>query len=161
MSDPTRIVFVCLGNICRSPLAEGLFVHLAHERGVADRFVVDSCGTGDWHVGNPPDPRSVAVAAKYGVELPSRARTWDDARDPEAFDLFVPMDGQNKRDIVRRGAPTERVRLMREWDAQANGEKAGGGLDVPDPYYGGDDGFDKVYAMLRRSCEAMLDELAD
>ena len=72
--DQTGVLFVCLGNICRSPLAEGIFIHLARERGVLDRFRVDSCGTGGWHAGERADPRSIAVAAKYGIELPSIAR---------------------------------------------------------------------------------------
>ncbi|MEZ6317889.1 MAG: low molecular weight protein-tyrosine-phosphatase [Phycisphaerales bacterium] len=103
--EPIGVLFVCLGNICRSPLAEGIFIHIARERGVLDRFRVDSAGTGGWHVGNPPDPRSVAVARKHGIELPSRARTFDDGlRESERFEWLIAMDRENEADMLARGA---------------------------------------------------------
>ena len=153
-SKPFGVLFLCLGNICRSPLGEGVFIHLARERGVLDRFDVDSAGTGDWHVGNRPDPRSIEVATRHGVELPGRARQLSPETDRERFGLVIAMDGQNQRDAVSRGVPSEMVRRLREWDDQADGE-----LDVPDPYYGGDDGFQLVYEMVHRSCGRLLDEL--
>ena len=148
----TSVLFVCLGNICRSPLAEGLFIHLADRRGLLDRFRVDSAGTGGWHAGEKADPRSRAVAAKHGIELPSRARKIEPRSDRQ-FDLVIAMDAQNHRDLLELGFDDGRVRLMREWDEHAPGD------DVPDPYYGGDDGFDRVYEMLLRSCEMLLNEL--
>jgi protein-tyrosine phosphatase len=156
-----RILFVCMGNICRSPLAEGLFLHLARERGLEVSFEVDSCGIGDWHVGHAPDPRSQAVANKNGLTLACRARQIDPSDDFESFDLILAMDRANLRDL-RELAPEEhhgKIRLMREWDPAAR-ESAEDKPEVPDPYYGGPQGFEDMYAMLRRSCEALLDELA-
>ncbi len=150
------VLFLCMGNICRSPLAEGIFLHLARERGVADRFRVDSCGTGGWHVGDRADPRARAVAKKHGVELPSRARQLDPARDVSAFDLIVAMDASNRDDAIAAGVPAEKIRLMRSFDPDAPAR-----ADVPDPYYGGARGFDDVYAMLDSACRGLLDHLLD
>ena len=156
-----RVLFVCLGNICRSPLAEGVFLHLAREAGVADRFVVDSAGTGHWHVGELPDSRALAVARKYGVELPSRARQVTPA-DFDRFDYIVAMDRENMWDLERmakeRGKATRaKIRLLREDDPdRAAGDDR---HDVPDPYYGGPGGFDTVYTMVHRSAKALLERL--
>jgi protein-tyrosine phosphatase len=155
-TSSTGVLFLCLGNICRSPLAEGIFIHRATERGVIDRFRVDSAGTGGWHAGDRPDPRSIAVAEKHGVHLPGRARRLEGTADGSAFDLIIAMDRQNAADAVEMGVPTERVRLMRSFDAKAEPE-----AEVPDPYYGGDRGFDDVYAMLVRACDGLLDHLLD
>lgn len=157
MTDPVRLCFVCLGNICRSPLAEGIFLHLARERGVAGRFAVDSSGTGGWHIGNPPDPRSIAVAEKHGVHLPSVARKFH-PEDIDRFDLFLAMDSSNRDTLIDHGVPPDRVRLVRGFDAAHAGTPAP--PDVPDPYYGGDDGFDDVYAMLVAACGGLVDELS-
>ena len=150
----TRVLFVCLGNICRSPLAEGVFLHLVREAGLADRFEVDSAGTGDWHVGERPDARAAAVALRHGVELPSRARqvTRDDL---DTFDHVLAMDRENLRELERMARPGARaeIRLLRAHDPVRDGD------DVPDPYYGGPSGFDLVYDMVHRSCSALLDEL--
>lgn len=151
----TGVLFICLGNICRSPLAEGVFTHMAQQRGLAERFLIDSCGTGGWHAGDPPDPRSVLVASKNGLDINHlRARKFDAQRDPAEFDWLIVMDRQNEADVLSLGSPRERVRLMRSFDETLNAPS-----DVPDPYYGGDDGFDKVYAMLTRACEGLLDHL--
>lgn len=152
--ERTRVLFVCLGNICRSPLAEGVFLHLVREAGLTHRFEVDSAGTGDWHVGERPDARAVAVAKKHGVELPSRARQVTPA-DLDAFDHVLAMDRENLRDLermARRGAAAD-IRLLRRHDPVRDGD------DVPDPYYGGPSGFDLVYEMVHRSCAALLDGL--
>ena len=152
--EKTGVLFLCLGNICRSPLAEGIFIHRAAERGVIDRFLVDSAGTGGWHAGERPDPRSVAVARRHGVDLPGRARKLVGDDDGQRFDLVLAMDAQNARDAVEMGVPASRVRLMRSFDPTADA-----GAEVPDPYYGGDRGFDDVYDMLVRACDGLLDEL--
>ncbi len=152
---PTSVLFVCLGNICRSPLADGIFTHLVNEQGLADQFRIDSCGTGAWHVGNPPDPRSILVAAKYNIDLTNlRARQFDSETDPTEFDWIIPMDVSNQRELIKQGTPKDKVRLMRSFDPTIKGNKT---PDVPDPYYGGDDGFDKVYEMLMRACKGMLE----
>jgi protein-tyrosine phosphatase len=154
-SAPVSVLFVCLGNICRSPLAEGVFLHLAREAGMEDRFAVDSAGTGSWHVGERPDPRSTAVARAHDVELPGRARQVR-PQDLDDFDVIVAMDRENLRDLERLadGGSRARLHLLREFDPE------GGGDEVPDPYFGGPDGFENVYAMVRRSCERLLEELS-
>lgn len=155
---PTRILFVCLGNICRSPLAAGVFRHLADASGADGLFRVDSAGTGAWHVGEPPDPRSRRVARKHGIELDGRARqvTPDDLSD---FDVVVAMDRDNlaRLETLRdaRDAPAQ-LHLLREFDPDAEDD-----LEVPDPYYGGRDGFDHVYTIIERSCRALLEELLE
>lgn len=154
------VLFVCLGNICRSPLAEGVFRHLVRARGLDDRFEIDSAGTGAWHVGDPPDPRSREVAERHGVSLDGQRARQVRPSDFERFDLIVAMDDDNLRALerLRPGPGVESratVRKLREVDPEP------GDGDVPDPYYGGPGGFDDVYAMVRRSAEALLDELAD
>ncbi len=143
-----------MGNICRSPLAEGVFLHLLREKGLDGSIRVDSAGTGGWHVGNPPDPRSVAVASKYGIELPSRARKISGS-DWEEFDLIIVMDDDNHADCLDAGAPADRLRHLRSFDPSGSGAN----LAVPDPYYGEDDGFDRVYEMVRASCEGLIEHL--
>lgn len=160
MADRTSVLFVCMGNICRSPLAEGLFLHLAAERGVADRFRVDSAGTGGWHVGNPADPRARAVAQHHGVHLPSRARqvTPEDWHDERGYDHIIAMDLENLEHLRRAGAPEGRVRLLRSFDPALAG-KPDHHHEVPDPYYGEHDGFHEVFVMVRTACDGLLDEL--
>jgi protein-tyrosine phosphatase len=154
-STPTRVLFVCLGNICRSPLAEGVFASLADEAGLSERFDVDSAGTGDWHVGEKADPRSAAVARRHGVELTCRARQVT-AKDLHDFDHVIAMDQDNLRNLQRMAASSggdASIELLREYDPDP------GDGDVPDPYSGGDSGFDDVYDIVRRSCVALLAHL--
>jgi protein-tyrosine phosphatase len=155
MAEPTRLLFVCMGNICRSPLAESVFRHLARERGVEDRFEVDSAGTSGYHVGAPPDRRSAATALARGVQVAGRSRQLA-APDLRRFDYVVAMDADNLAQIEALHAAaggTARVHRLREWDPEASG------LDVPDPYYGGARGFEDVHDMVERSCAALLDHL--
>ncbi len=154
-SPRTSVLFVCLGNICRSPLAEGIFLHLVDRAGLSDRFEVDSAGTGAWHVGELPDARAALVASQHGVELASRARqiTEDDL---EHFDWVIAMDRENLRNIERIAGATgsdAEIHLLREFDTVNDGD------EVPDPYYGGASGFENVYEMVHRSCEVLLDRL--
>lgn len=154
----TSILFVCLGNICRSPLAEGVFRHRAEEAGLGDRFEIDSAGTGGWHVGNPPDPRSAAVAETNGVSLAGQAARRVAPDDFDRFDWIVAMDRANARDLEAIGgsrAGRARIVLLRDFDPEP------GDGEVPDPYYGGPGGFDEVFAMVDRSCAALLDHLGD
>jgi len=148
-----RILFVCLGNICRSPTAEAVMRGLVAEAGLKGEIEIESAGTGDWHVGHPPDERSAAAAAERGVELTGEARQV--ARgDFEGFDLLIAMDRQNRDDLLALAESEEdreKVRLLRSY--------SDGDLDVPDPYYGGDDGFADVVAIVERSCEALLEEI--
>lgn len=148
-----RLLFVCLGNICRSPLAEGIFIEIAERRGMRDRFTIDSAGTGGWHAGSAPDPRSLAVARSHGTSLPSVARqvTSSEVND---WDLVLAMDRSNSDTLHSLGFPPDRIRLIRSFDAGSTD------LDVPDPYYGGPEGFEDVYSMLVAACEGLLDHLA-
>lgn len=156
-----------MGNICRSPLAHGLFVHLAAKRGLADRFRVDSAGTGGWHAGSPPDPRSLAVAARYGVRLDTCARQVRPAEDfappsdDRGFHWILGMDRDNCERLIRLGAPQDRVRLLRTFDPAHADEPADSALlETPDPYYGGPEGFDRMYEMIHAACEGLLDHLS-
>lgn len=151
---PMKVLFVCLGNICRSPLAEGLFRKLVAEAGRADEFEIDSAGTGGWHVGERPDRRMRETAARHGVDLSDiRARRFD-RDDLDDFDLILAMDRDNLRDILRVASPEQRakVRLFRSYD-----DDPGGALDVPDPYYGGSDGFERVFRIVERTSRNLLE----
>lgn len=141
-----------MGNICRSPLAEGVFHDLVEREKLADRVVVESAGIGSWHVGELPDPRTRSVAKKRGLHLTSRARQVE-FEDLDCFDLVIAMDEENVRGLDRiraQAAPGAEVRRLREFDPEADA------LDVPDPYYGGDDGFERVHDMIERACEGLL-----
>lgn len=142
----TGLLFVCLGNICRSPTAEGVLRHLLAERGLTDEVFVDSAGTGGWHVGSAPDPRSTQAAARRGIELSGAARQVT-RRDFEDFDLLLAMDRSNLRDLMAMAPPglEYKVRLLAD-------------VEVPDPYLG-DDGFDLVLDIVTAACERLLDEL--
>jgi protein-tyrosine phosphatase len=149
-----RILMVCLGNICRSPLAEGILRAKVDRRGLD--WTVDSAGTGNWHVGQQPDPRSIAVAGKYGIDISGQRARQFRAGDLDDFDLIVVMDSQNHRDVLRlarHAGHHTRVRLM--LDYVHPGEKRG----VPDPYYDDDDGFEEVYRLLDAACDRLIDEL--
>jgi protein-tyrosine phosphatase len=160
MSDvapPVRVLFVCLGNICRSPLAEGCFEHLVGERGLSERFVIDSAGTGAWHVGEKADRRMRQTAERHGFRLTSLARQFVEA-DFDRFDHILAMDKSNLHDILyldRQDLHSDRVRLFREFDPEP------GDYQVPDPYYGGDQGFDHVYDIVDRTTDAILARLRD
>jgi protein-tyrosine phosphatase len=150
-----RLLFVCLGNICRSPTAEGVMRSLVEQAGLGDRVELDSAGTGAWHVGSSPDARASAAAQTRGVVLDGRARQVRRA-DFEDFDLLLAMDTSNMREL-RQLAPgaqeREKVRLLREFDpVSANTEN----LDVPDPFYGGDGGFEKVFDLVHAACKGLL-----
>ena len=144
----TRILFVCLGNICRSPTAEGVMRRLVADRGLEGQVEVDSAGTGGWHVGAAPDPRSTEAARRRGIVLAGAARQVT-AADFDRFDLLVAMDRSNLADLLALApddAARARVRLLLDE------------ADVPDPYYGGERGFDDVLDLVEDGCAALLDE---
>ena len=150
-----KILFVCLGNICRSPLAEAVFRHLARGRGVEQRFEIDSAGISGYHAGEGPDARSMAIARKRGIMLEGRSRQLSE-HDLDHFDFVIVMDAENLggvRRLTSSGATSARVHRLREWDPQ---EPEG---DVPDPYYGGPRGFEDVHDIVERSCANLLDHL--
>ncbi len=154
---PRRLLFVCLGNIVRSPLAENLFHHLARQAGLDGKYQVDSAGTSAWHAGEAPDPRMRRVAQQRGLSYSGQARQVERG-DFARFDLILAMDGDNYRDLMRlAGTPAERakVRLLREFDPQAGDA----GQDVPDPYYGGAAGFETTYRIVERAVKGLLQAL--
>jgi protein-tyrosine phosphatase len=155
MKDSTAILFVCLGNICRSPLAKAIFLDLVKKENLGERFIVDSCGTSSAHSGEGAHWGSVQIANKYNIDLSTHCSRQVKKEDFEKFDLIVAMDTQNKRDLVRL-CPSKKdiVICIREYDKLSNGD-----LDVPDPYFGGSEGFEIVYQMLERSCNKLLDTL--
>ncbi len=153
-----RILFVCMGNICRSPSAEAVMRGLLRAEGLEHAVTLDSAGTGGWHAGAPPDARSVAAARSRGVVVEGAARQVT-AADFDDFDLLLAMDRDNERDLralAPDGAARGKVRLLREFDPAA---VAAGDLDVPDPYYGGPNGFDRVLDLVEAACRGLLDEV--
>ena len=153
-SKPSEICFVCLGNICRSPLAEGVFQTLINDQGLENQIIIHSAGTGGWHVGASPDARMQATARKKGVQLTSRAQQIQ-AGDIRRFDLVLAMDRSNLETMEYLCSPetaAKKLRLFRSFDPEADGD-----LDVPDPYYGGDAGFEHVFQIVHRTCPPILD----
>ncbi len=148
MADPARILFVCLGNICRSPLAEALACREADRSGLAARFVFGSAGTGDWNLGRPPDPGIMRLARRHGLPMAHhRARQISAGEIPD-WDRFVVMDTQNRTDLLSLGAVPENIVSM--------GRFTGTGADIPDPYGGTDEVFTRVYALLQRGMPPLL-----
>ena len=154
MSSTYSILFVCLGNICRSPLAEAVMAHLAAGAEGPDLHI-DSAGTSAWHAGEPADPRTIDVARRHGIAVTSRSRQVG-PHDFEQFDLLIAMDADNRRNLLALCPPAHRqkIRLLREWDPQGAG-------DVPDPYFGGDSGFEDSFEMVQRCCQALLTQLGE
>ena len=154
----TRVLFVCMGNICRSPTAEGVFRRLVRDEGLENEIEIDSAGTGGWHVGEPPDARATDAAHRRGIELAGAARQFAPA-DFDRFDLILAMDEENRRDLLRVAPGDEaraKVRLFREFDPASNGS---GDLDVPDPYFGGEQGFEHVLDLVDAAARGLLDEI--
>jgi protein-tyrosine phosphatase len=153
-----RILFVCMGNICRSPTAEGVMRALLRAEGLEQDVEIESAGTGGWHAGSAPDERAVAAARSRDIVVEGEARQVT-AEDFERFDLLLAMDRDNERELLAR-APDEqaraKVRLLREFDPAS---VAAGDLDVPDPYYGGPHGFDRVLDQVQAACRGLLDEV--
>lgn len=147
-----RILLVCLGNICRSPLAEGILRHKAAQRNLD--WQIESAGTGDWHVGQAPDPRSVAVARRNGIDISQQRGRHFQQVDFERFDKIIVMDSHNLRDVLRLAeTDAQRAKVERMLDYSHPGQDR----SVPDPYYGGTDGFDDVFVLLDAACTSFLD----
>jgi protein-tyrosine phosphatase len=149
-----KVCFVCLGNICRSPLAQGVFEQCVRDEGLQDQIRVASAGTGSWHIGSPPDERMQETANRHGLKLNSRGRQFQSA-DFDDFDLILAMDDNNLillEQLCLDPGKTENLKLFRSFDPEANGD-----LNVPDPYYGGGRGFEIVYDMVNRTCPKILD----
>jgi len=156
MNSTVKVCFVCLGNICRSPLAQGVFEALVKEEGLQDRIIISSAGVSGWHVGNPPDARMQQTALDHGIRLNSRARQFKSS-DFEQMDLVLAMDHSNLSALKQMSAEPElqdKLFLFRSFDPKHNND-----LEVPDPYYGGDKGFETVYQIVDRTCPKVLDHL--
>lgn len=154
-SGEVSVCFVCLGNICRSPTAEGVMRHVLQHEGLSDAVHVDSAGTAAYHAGEAPDRRSTAAAKRRGVVLSGRARQFR-REDWQRFDLILAMDRENFADLEAT-RPTDargRLVLFRDFDDQAPP-----GAEVPDPYYGGERGFDEVLDICERACRGLLAHL--
>lgn len=158
MSEQPRVAlsFVCLGNICRSPTAEAIMRHLVREAGLEQAIAIDSAGTGSWHIGEERDRRSRAVAKRRGMPIEGRARQFQ-PEDFARFDLVLALDEENAhelRDLAPNDEARKKIHLLRDFDPSA--EK---GASVPDPYYGGPDGFDDVFDICLAACRGLLDYL--
>jgi protein-tyrosine phosphatase len=147
-----QVLFVCLGNICRSPMAEGVFRHLVEEAGLGNVISVNSAGTGPWHVGKPPDKRGQATVARHGIYIGHQRARQIAADDFTACDYVLAMDGDNLQTLLR-AAPTEhqdRVTLFLNFSTTDKGR------NVPDPYYGGLEGFDDVFVLVQGAAHGLL-----
>lgn len=154
----TRVLFVCLGNICRSPLAEGVFRHYVRKTGLEEHIEIDSAGTGSWHVGEPPDRRMRQTAAQHGISLDGQRARQFAKEDLEAYDHILAMDKENLQDILYLDdddAFGHKVRLFREFDPEP------GDFQVPDPYYGGSQGFENVFQIVDRTARTLLHRLVE
>lgn len=155
MTQKTKVLFICTGNICRSPLAHRLFERIADERGVGHLFEVESAGTGSWHVGQNADLRMRETARQRGWELIHYANHLQQ-KDIAYYDHLVVMD-ESHHQYCKRLAKDDhinKIKYLREFDLEANGD-----MDVPDPYYGEQSGFDHVYDICERSCTSLLEHL--
>jgi low molecular weight protein-tyrosine phosphatase len=153
-----RVLFVCLGNICRSPTAEGVMRALVQRAGMQEQIELESAGTGSWHVGSPPDERAAAVAHARGMPLDGAARQVR-PEDFERFDLLLAMDRANARELLALADGADeraKVRLLREFDPDSTGAQD---LDVPDPYYGAGGGFEEVFDLVQAACEGLLEQI--
>ena len=154
MSKVVEISFVCLGNICRSPLAQGVFQDLVNREKLDQNILVSSAGTGNWHIGNLPDERMRQTAHSKGINLESRAQQFQ-SKDFNKFNLILAMDQSNLirlSEIAPSSLPSDKLMLFRSFDPENTDDQ-----DVPDPYYGGAKGFEEVYSMVKRTCPPLLD----
>ncbi|MFN7093890.1 MAG: low molecular weight protein-tyrosine-phosphatase [Burkholderiales bacterium] len=156
--DKIKILFVCLGNICRSPLAKGIFINEVNQYNLEHLFEVDAAGTSAYHVGCLPDSRAVKVAAKYGIGLTQLARQLAD-KDFEYYDYILVMDHRNYEDVtslIKNKTKLKRIFLLRSFDCLANNN-----FNVPDPFYGLDADFEEVFAICQRSLQGFIGFLAN
>ncbi|ANW96140.1 protein-tyrosine-phosphatase [Wenyingzhuangia fucanilytica] len=150
--NPTKVLMVCLGNICRSPLAEGILKSKVQSQDI----IVDSAGTGAYHVGNLPDSRSIAVAKNHGLDITDQRARKIEVSDLDTFDLIYAMDESNYRNILALAQnDVQKAKVFMIMNELLPGEN----VSVPDPYYGGDNGFEHVYQMLDEACEVIINKI--
>ena len=148
---PKSVLFVCLGNICRSPLAEGVFQHLVQEQCPSSEYTIGSAGTGGWHAGSPPHEGSIHTAEKHGIDIAAQQSRQVLASELSKWDWIIAMDGANRSNLLRIGADPNKTKLLLSFIPP------GYNRDVPDPYYDG--GFDRVYDLIEQGCSYLLDFL--
>ncbi len=155
---PYRVAFVCLGNICRSPMADVILTQLVDDAGLASKVEVTSCGTGDWHMGQPIDPRAAGQLLAEGYDASAhRAKRFDDTWLDK--DLVLAMDSKNLATISNGAGVSDRVRMFRSFDPLVDDSGDPADLDLPDPFYGGDEGFVDVLHIVERTCRRLLTEI--
>lgn len=152
-----HILFVCLGNICRSPLAKAIFNHQISEKGLGEKYVADACGTSNYHVGDRPDPRTIRNARQHSIEIDHIGRQIS-VQDFSNFDLILTMDRSNLQYVNDLSAKSQNlkadIKMIRAYDPESLGLQ-----DVPDPWYGNEQGFEEVFQMILRSCEELIQQL--
>ena len=146
------LLFVCMGNICRSPLAEGIFDHVVGATGLSNALRIDSAGLGGWHQGELPDPRSIATASAHGIDITGQRARKILPEDFDDFDLILAMDRSNVAELHRRSPHADNIHLFGDF-------ALGTGEDIPDPYYGGPEDFELVYARLLAGCNTLVERL--
>jgi len=159
MDKPIRVLFVCLGNICRSPLAEVIAKHKAKELSVSNHFHFESAGTGNWHIGGQADPRSSSTAQQHGLDLSQHTAQQINHHQVHQWDYLVAMDHDNRLNLLAMGAKPHQLLMMRQFEHEQN--HTSDIQNVPDPYYGGDHGFEDVYQMLNMNTEHLLTHLLE
>lgn len=146
-----RVLMVCLGNICRSPLAEGVLKSKID----SNTIIVDSAGTAGYHIGNPPDMRSIAVAKKYGIHISNQVCRKFNLKDFDSYDIIYAMDKNNYHNIIQLSTKSEHTNKVRLLLSEIDGSEQ----EVPDPYYGGADGFEKIFQMIDTACDHIVNRL--
>ncbi|MEB3345534.1 low molecular weight protein-tyrosine-phosphatase [Aquimarina gracilis] len=147
-----KILMVCLGNICRSPLAEGILKSKLD----ANKYIVDSCGTSSYHIGNKPDQRSIAIGKKYGIDITDQKAAQFNTNHFQIFDHIYAMDNSNYENILKLAKTDQEINKVK---LILNELYPNDNLDVPDPYYGGEQGFEDVYQMLNKACDNIVNKL--
>lgn len=150
-----KILMVCLGNICRSPLAQGVLQHKLDSFNLKNIYV-DSAGTGSWHAGNPPDIRSIEIAEKYGIDISQQRARQFSSNDFNTFNKIIVMDTKNYKDLLDLSSSqidSDKIKLLLSYSYK--NERA----SVPDPYYGGDDGFENIYKLINSACNEIIKEI--
>ena len=148
-----KIIFVCLGNICRSPAAEGVFINILKKKNISKDFLIESAGTGDWHIGDLPDKRMIKAAEKRNIQLPSRARQVQ-KEDLDKFDLVIVMDDSNLKNVTAMASNDDQLKKIKKFTEFSS---LGNYEIVPDPYFGGEEGFDEVLDLVTNCSKGLLD----